>query len=640
MSVANNTFENIGPVAAPPGGGSPSIAIAADQSSTSYIGVNNLGVAATGWGNTFNKCQIGVFAQASNTIIAGNTFTNIWESINIGFNSTIPPSVTTNINTNHFNLVRGGIYLKDVAMNAVTNIYNNNMVITSPIAGPASNIDYYAIYYANTNQMYTGSHIYDNIITNPRYGIWLSNCGKDLINKVSTGNIIYFTAAFNNTYTYYGVRIQKSPSVDISSNTIRSFNLPPTSLTLPDIKGISVETSTGTIVYENKMTNMATGIYAFSGCNGSSFTCNTNDGCWNGFNFSSATIGLLQGTPTSSSNNKWEGNLIPGGNQRFITGNLSTPLTNWFYNAGANYDPTGTNTPVALIPFMGYPLTPVPSGCNPPALRTPIENREEMLGKIMRNEMIYDTLIDEFKLRDSIFAYQQLNDDTTMLHLGTIEDGDYQVFYDYLKNSNIAKFKQIKDYVLDTIYPDTSAARLANQNVPTRCSMQENQKLVNSIYLNEMNNYNDSLGLPNFSPYDSTETYQLQSVAYQNPLLGGDAVYMARIMLFIDVIDDNGGGDKSMIYKPQLTTLPKMEDYKMYPNPNSGTMQLSYTLGTNENGAVTITNVLGEKIASYKLVGGSTLLNISETQLNNGIYFYEVYKNTQKVYSGKIVISK
>ncbi len=102
-------------------------------------------------------------------------------------------------------------------------------------------------------------------------------------------------------------------------------------------------------------------------------------------------------------------------------------------------------------------------------------------------------------------------------------------------------------------------------------------------------------------------------------------------------IDDVSVVDCTDMGVGQLTDA---KDFKLYPNPNSGTMQLSYTLNANENGFVTITNLLGENIAMYKLVSGSTLLNINESKLESGIYFYQVYKNNQKVYSDKIIISK
>ena len=80
--------------------------------------------------------------------------------------------------------------------------------------------------------------------------------------------------------------------------------------------------------------------------------------------------------------------------------------------------------------------------------------------------------------------------------------------------------------------------------------------------------------------------------------------------------------------------------FKLYPNPNNGTMQLSYSLSENETGYVSFFSIMGEKLATYPLINGSSILNIKETNLVNGVYFYQVYKNNTKVFSGKIIISK
>ena len=76
------------------------------------------------------------------------------------------------------------------------------------------------------------------------------------------------------------------------------------------------------------------------------------------------------------------------------------------------------------------------------------------------------------------------------------------------------------------------------------------------------------------------------------------------------------------------------------PIPNNGSMQLNYTLSNNENGIITIYNVLGEKIRTYKLQKNDTMLNINETELQSGIYFYKVIVNDRLVKSDKIIISK
>lgn len=122
-----------------------------------------------------------------------------------------------------------------------------------------------------------------------------------------------------------------------------------------------------------------------------------------------------------------------------------------------------------------------------------------------------------------------------------------------------------------------------------------------------------------------------------NRVLGGDAVYLARILLWIDVEDDRSVVAKSMIHKPKAA---EMDSFKLYPNPNNGKMQLSYQLKDNESGYIVLLNVLGETVNTYKLTNTGNSINITESELNNGVYFYQIFVNDKRVYSDKIIISK
>lgn len=79
---------------------------------------------------------------------------------------------------------------------------------------------------------------------------------------------------------------------------------------------------------------------------------------------------------------------------------------------------------------------------------------------------------------------------------------------------------------------------------------------------------------------------------------------------------------------------------KVYPNPNNGQMTFEYELNGNAKGELSIYDVTGRKIANYDLSTGSKINTVSETSLNNGIYFY-IYKINDVIKkSEKIVIIK
>ncbi len=594
----------------------------------------------TAYANTFKYCTSAIDSyyynnDIENNTISNNNLTTTQTGINLfefySFNQTVYNNTLTNVTSGiQLNQTAGtsGIGVASVTSNTIT------CTSTAPTSGSASGVQ--GIYVSEAMPMANSMTIQSNEINDPAYGIWLRRTNNI---QVLDNSVYFHSPSYTTSPPYYGIKLENAVSASITSNHIENTTGTPTAITAPAIKGISIETADHTTVTLNKMIKMGIGIYGFSACPGSSFTCNTNDACFNGFNFSNATIGQ-QGALNASSYNKWQN--IPNGSlyQRYITGSfLGSPFI-WYCNPGTPfYDvttPTGNTFTFGPVTYTN--TSTANSTCAPPAFASQAAYREAMLGEILRNEIVYDTLSNEFKLKDSIYAYKELSNDTNLLHLGTFEDALYQALYDTLKKSNIGKFQEVIKYMRDSVYNDTLAAKIVNQNIPTTCSMDENQQLVNSIYLNELNNQYDSDGMPNVNRYDSTEIMQLENIAYQNPMKGGDAVYMARVMLFIDVIDDGYNGGKRFTSKKP--PVPALTSYKMYPNPNNGTMQLSYSLNDNETGYVEIYNIMGEKINEYKLLSGTSLLNIREPQLENGVYFYQVYKNDNKVYSGKIVISK
>ncbi len=633
-----------------PGSSSPCCGAWAAKKGSTYLIFNLGGNGSIGENDTFYNCTIG--AQSTNY-----NYTNVVNCYFYAIKNTCVDIEEFKDNLQDINgnkmgdefvpdlRVNGGVYAYNSGSssnnNGHLNIFSNYIYCNYPTLATNS-VANYGIYVAQQSlQMRTiniGFLGEGNEIHDARYGIYISNVGGVPSSAIPNicGNSIYFTPnlnPINNNTQYFGIKVSNSDNSYVANNTISNTAIIPTSLNTPAMKGISIETSPRARVSENKMTHMAAGIYGFFTCPNSSFTCNTNDRCYNGFNFLNATISD-QGTTSSSSNNQWIQNLTTTGD---ITGSFGSMFT-WYYNGAINSNTNPVNHTTTLTNYPTYTPAAINLNCSPPAFASQVTYREAMLGEILRNEIVYDTLSQQYKLLDSIFAYKEISKDTTLLHLGTFEDALYQALYDSLKKSNIGKFQQVLNYVQDSILPDTLAAKLANQNIQSQNTSDENQKLVNAIYLNEIKNMEDSLGGAKALPYDSTEIAQLLNVAYQNPMHGGTAVYQARAMLFIDVIDDVFS-EKHLIHH-NLPIVANLAEYKMYPNPNNGTMQLSYSLSENETGYVIITNLFGEKVNSYKLINGTNTINITEAELNDGIYFYQVYKNDSKVYTGKIIINK
>ncbi|MBI2968313.1 MAG: T9SS type A sorting domain-containing protein [Bacteroidetes bacterium] len=86
----------------------------------------------------------------------------------------------------------------------------------------------------------------------------------------------------------------------------------------------------------------------------------------------------------------------------------------------------------------------------------------------------------------------------------------------------------------------------------------------------------------------------------------------------------------------------KIQDlrFKIYPNPNDGTMQLDYVLGKAQSGELRILDITGRKIIAYTLSPYANTLSINNSSFKNGLYFYEVNINGEMIVRDKLIIIK
>jgi len=81
--------------------------------------------------------------------------------------------------------------------------------------------------------------------------------------------------------------------------------------------------------------------------------------------------------------------------------------------------------------------------------------------------------------------------------------------------------------------------------------------------------------------------------------------------------------------------------FKLFPNPNNGNMVLEYSLADEKTGLITIFDVSGRAVSVFALQNGKQKqLFINQTELANGLYFYEIKTNATPLQKGKFVILK
>jgi OmpA-OmpF porin, OOP family len=80
--------------------------------------------------------------------------------------------------------------------------------------------------------------------------------------------------------------------------------------------------------------------------------------------------------------------------------------------------------------------------------------------------------------------------------------------------------------------------------------------------------------------------------------------------------------------------------FKLYPNPSNGKMTLDYQIEKTGRAFLEITDLTGNVVAKYELSENNDKLEISQNELNNGVYIYHVIVNGRLLQSDKLIIIK
>ncbi|HTA26384.1 MAG TPA: T9SS type A sorting domain-containing protein [Bacteroidia bacterium] len=78
----------------------------------------------------------------------------------------------------------------------------------------------------------------------------------------------------------------------------------------------------------------------------------------------------------------------------------------------------------------------------------------------------------------------------------------------------------------------------------------------------------------------------------------------------------------------------------VFPNPSSGMVNFSYSNLSSGNAKLVITDALGRTVSTYNIGGKKGKLSADESQLSNGVYFYQLNSNGVVLTTGKLLIEK
>jgi hypothetical protein len=80
--------------------------------------------------------------------------------------------------------------------------------------------------------------------------------------------------------------------------------------------------------------------------------------------------------------------------------------------------------------------------------------------------------------------------------------------------------------------------------------------------------------------------------------------------------------------------------FDLYPNPSDGNLQLHYTLQANEKGKMLVYDLSGKQLKEYLLPSNNSQLQITNSDLESGVYFYQIIINDRIMKSDKLIIIK
>jgi parallel beta-helix repeat protein len=498
----------------------------------------------------------GIHANGRETV---NATYNLFDNVKTGASlNNIPSTFTLNLSNNTFKSFTFGIVATNLSYNDVTIAENDfNVGVTSGTIGTAIKVQ-------NVNSAPIDLSITNNDIERVKTGIHLvkliSSAGL-LVNVYN--NDIDFTQLTGATVTgnYYGIRLQNCYGNEVESNTISKPGSSPSQSTVQKLRGISFENSQTSHIFRNELTKMGSGIYGLGACNASKLECNEFTSCYEGFYFSNANIGN-QIAPNIFTNNQWHSYL-----HFKIAGEISA--STWYYdNSNSLFNPF----PQGCMNMSFSPTGSANPLCNAVEEKLSDENdsstvRDEMLEEIVNASNEHEVENGEWlKVWDEQFAYQMLSEDSSWLDLNNEKDEFYQQYFDSISSTNTAWMAQSAAAINNL---DFISAKFYNDQILPGNEIEKNRKTVNEILL--------SL-LPMESPQlDSTQIETLELIAISDPVLGGEAVYSARVLLNLDP-------DETVKYEPvdeqDQTDLDQW--LSVFPNPNSGQFTAHCLIETHE----------------------------------------------------------
>lgn len=576
--------------------------------------------------NTFSNDGKGVVVtQFMNANIWKNDFNNI---TNLGIRLSKNATNVIVVSQNVINNAKVGI---DCFDNQSANVTIDNNDIDAGVLLGASGV--------LAQEVIAGTTVYKitrNTIRNVRYGAY----GIGLKNSNISLNDVYLKHTTSPLQECYGVRLANSSLCSVVSNRVYGTN------TVDYwVQGISLDLCMSDYVTCNESHTLGTGMF-FGGTQtpNTYIAKNLMNNNYRGVVLNFGIVGdqFTAATPTNKPNdNRWTGIFTSGcyTETYFSDGNFSK----FFVRTGGlpyNVTPITLNCTTGgnIIPFLTIPgnlnslvcTSIFPGGGGPPHLPIMLQIAGDSIVPAAYNAST------RWMLKQSL--YQHLKVDPSPI---STEPLIAQFQSDYSVN-NMGKLDDVETVLSDLITATPSAlasVQTVNNTVAPASDVEANSKWMNNILIE-----NALAG----SDYSASQINDLQTLAAKCPYNDGQAVYQARVILsqiedveYLNGCETASPGSHSMSQFSQSEEPSFYNNFKLFPNPNDGTMNFIYSLKETSQGEMVIYDLTGKAVANYQLATGlDNQILINESNLSNGVYFYKVIIDSEIKVSDKIVIIK
>jgi hypothetical protein len=621
LNVHNNDFKNITIVGAVAKGVECTVgtAICATGGKT-VIRTINVGSSSAlpFFKNTFSNDGKGVVVtQFMNANIWKNDFNNI---TNLGIRLSKNATNVIVVSQNVINNTRVGI---DCFDNQSANVTIDNNDIDAGVLLVASGI--------LAQEVIAGTTVYKitrNTIRNVRYGAY----GIGLKNSNISLNDVYLKHTTSPLQECYGVRLANSSLCSVVSNRVYGTN------TIDYwVQGISLDLCMSDYVTCNESHTLGTGMFFGGTQTPNTFVAkNWMNNNYRGLVINTGVIGQ-QGVIGTPNDNRWTGTFTSGCYTEVISSNgllsqflvrigglpYKVPVINNCVPSGIAI-PFSTTTGISTVVCSSLP------GGGPP--------HKPLLLQIASDSIVpaaYDAST-RWMLKQSLYQHLKVDPSTIATEpLIAQFQSDYSV-------NNMGKLDNVETVLSDltTATPSTLASvQTVNNTVIPASDVEANSKWMNNMLIE-----NALAG----SDYSVSQISDLQILAAKCPYNDGQAVYQARVILsqiedveYLNGCETASSGSHSMSQFSQSEEPSVYNNFKLFPNPNGGTMNFIYSLKETSQGEMIIFDLTGKVVANYQLASGlDNQILINESSLSNGVYFYKVIIDSEIKVSDKIVIIK